>query len=269
VRGATRLVTERIEGRWTVVRIAAALRVSTQRLQRAFQRETGLSAHAFLDAQRRERAAQALQAGASVRRAAQAAGFSSPQALYRKAGMTAFPPSVPRPIPKDLAIHYGIYESTMGTILIARTARGLCAVRFGLDARSLERELRKEFPAATLLPETRDDDWRVQEILQRVAGQPPGRSLPQDVRATAFQRRVWDALQSIPHGTTTTYGALARSIGRPSAVRAVARACATNPLAVVVPCHRVVASNGSLAGYRWGLSRKKRLLAKEADVRNE
>jgi len=148
-------------------------------------------------------------------------------------------------------------------LLVAVTPRGLCAVRFGESAGELERELRAEFHAA----EVHRDDTAVRRYLQPLLASLRGErvtlDLPLDVRATAFQKKVWDELKKIPHGETRSYGEVARAIGDDNAVRAVARACASNPVAVVVPCHRVVRSDGNLAGYRWGVGRKKKLLERE------
>ena len=154
--------------------------------------------------------------------------------------------------------------SDLGWLLVAATERGLCRISFGDSAATLERALRAEFPAATIAPDDGTLQAWVAQITAHLDGRAPRIDLPLDVRATAFQRRVWEALQRIPYGRTRSYSTIARDIGKPTAVRAVARACATNPVAIVVPCHRVVREDGGLGGYRWGLKRKQALLAREA-----
>ena len=162
-----------------------------------------------------------------------------------------------------MKLEYTIAPSTIGKVLVAATERGISAVYLGEAERELLAELREEYPNAEIVRAIGSTQSWVREIVQRIEGQPAQGELPLDLLATAFQRRVWQELQKIPCGTTKTYSQVACALGRPRAVRAVARACATNPVSVVVPCHRVVRENGSLAGYRWGLSRKERLLATE------
>lgn len=162
-----------------------------------------------------------------------------------------------------MEIFYTTTDTPFGLILVAATERGVSAVYLGEDERKLEAALKKEYPQATL---QRDDaalkNW-VAPILNHLRGREVRMDLPTDVQATAFQRRVWDELRKIPYGTTRTYTEVAKLIGKPEAVRAVARACATNPVSIVVPCHRVVRRDGKLAGYRWGLGRKEALIKQE------
>lgn len=162
-----------------------------------------------------------------------------------------------------MKIGYTIAKSHLGKVLVAATQRGVSAVYLGDNTAGLVAELRQEYPRAEISPAHAGFERWVREILQRAAGKAPTQELPLDLQATAFQRRVWQELQRIPRGSTRTYSQVARAVGRPRAVRAVARACATNPVSVVVPCHRVVRADGNLAGYRWGLSRKQTLLASE------
>ena len=159
-----------------------------------------------------------------------------------------------------MSIHYVIVDSALGRVLVAATDRGVCAVAMGAGDQDLERALVREYPAASISQAGRPFTRWTREIVSRLEGRSPRIELPLDVRATAFQWQVWQALATIPRGETRTYGQIAAAIGRPRAVRAVARACATNPVAVAIPCHRVVAASGSLSGYRWGLARKKALL---------
>jgi len=193
------------------------------------------------------------------------AGYGSSSRAYEGAasrlGMT---PGTYRKGGQGMRIAYTITESPLGRLLVAATDRGISAVCLGDADAPLEAALRAEYPAA----EVRRDDavmspW-VARVLQRIEGEEPASTLPVDLRATAFQRRVWEELRTIPIGQTRSYGEIARRIGQPTGARAVARACATNPVALVIPCHRVVAGNGGVGGYRWGAERKRRLLAREA-----
>ena len=195
------------------------------------------------------------------------AGFGSSSRLYERApshlGMT---PATYRQGGAGMQIHFTIATSPLGRLLVGATKRGISALYLGETDAKLETELRKEYPRAEIVREGRAPDalegW-VGKILAHLRGQEPHLDLPTDVQATAFQRRVWEELRRIPYGATRTYTQVARAIGKPTAIRAVARACATNPVSVVVPCHRVVREDGNLAGYRWGLSRKQALLEKE------
>ena len=162
-----------------------------------------------------------------------------------------------------MRIKYTTAKSSLGEVLVAATERGISAVYLGDAAPKLVNELREEYPRAEITAEKGAFSQWVQEIVARTEGSAPRRELPLDLQATAFQRRVWQELQRIPRGSTRTYSQIARAVGKPRAVRAVARACATNPVSVVVPCHRVVRADGNLAGYRWGVSRKERLLERE------
>lgn len=162
-----------------------------------------------------------------------------------------------------MRITYTVARCSLGRVLVAFTDRGICAVYMGDDAARLTSELLKEYPHAEIHRGNGKQAQWVRAIVRHTRGPGARLDLPTDVAATAFQRRVWKALQSIPPGTTRTYKEVARSLGRASAARAVARACATNPTALIVPCHRVVRTDGSLGGYRWGLERKKRLLDQE------
>ncbi len=162
-----------------------------------------------------------------------------------------------------MKIDYTIAKSVLGKVLVAATERGVSAVYLGDTESNLIQELREEYPRAEIAQATDSLGHWVKEIVQRVEGKPPRIELPLDLQATAFQRRVWQELQHIPRGSTRTYSQVARALGNPKAVRAVARACATNPVSIVVPCHRVIREDGNLAGYRWGLSRKEQLLAQE------
>jgi AraC family transcriptional regulator of adaptative response/methylated-DNA-[protein]-cysteine methyltransferase len=163
-----------------------------------------------------------------------------------------------------MRIGYTVATTTLGKVLVAATERGVSAVYLGESERSLVEELRKEYAQAEIVRASEGNEAWLREIVRRVEGNAPSVDLPLDVQATAFQRRVWQELQKIPRGATRTYTQVARALGKPRSVRAVARACATNPVSIVVPCHRVIRADGALAGYRWGLQRKEKLLEREA-----
>jgi AraC family transcriptional regulator of adaptative response/methylated-DNA-[protein]-cysteine methyltransferase len=248
--------------------IASQLGTSAGTLRRAFQQVTGLAPRDLAEALRLERFKKLLRQGNDITDALYETGYGSSSRVYERSnaqlGMT---PATYRKGGKGMDIGYTLAKSDLGRVLVAATERGISAVYLGEKEAALVSELRAEYPQAHIAPAQGNFERWVREILQRTEGKPPRRDLPLDLQATAFQRRVWQELQKIPRGSTRTYGEVARALGRPKAVRAVARACATNPVSVVVPCHRVIRSDGNLAGYRWGLSRKEKLLAKESSVR--
>jgi AraC family transcriptional regulator of adaptative response/methylated-DNA-[protein]-cysteine methyltransferase len=164
---------------------------------------------------------------------------------------------------RGMEIGYSIASSPLGRLLVAGTARGISAVYLGEADERLEEELHREYPEAKIVKNSAAVSGWVKELVRHLAGKQAKLDLPLDVAATAFQRCVWEHLQDIPHGATRTYSDVARALGRPRATRAVARACATNPVSIVIPCHRVVRGDGSLAGYRWGIERKRALLEQE------
>jgi AraC family transcriptional regulator of adaptative response/methylated-DNA-[protein]-cysteine methyltransferase len=161
-------------------------------------------------------------------------------------------------------IRYTFADSPLGRMLIAATEKGLCSVQFADSDEELDQSLRQEFPFAVRRRDDKDLAELAEQVIRKIRGTEPAASLPLDIRATAFQRRVWSYLQSLGFGETRSYSAVAKAIRRPSAVRAVARACATNPVAIAIPCHRILRSNGDLGGYRWGIKRKQALLEMEA-----
>ena len=163
-----------------------------------------------------------------------------------------------------MQIGYTVANTSLGKGVVAATERGVSAIYLGESEKSLVEELSKEYAKAEIVREADGHENWIGEIIRRVEGHAPSADLPLDVQATAFQRRVWQELQKIPRGTTRTYTQVARALGKPRSVRAVARACATNPVSIVVPCHRVIRTDGRLAGYRWGLQRKQKLLEREA-----
>jgi AraC family transcriptional regulator of adaptative response/methylated-DNA-[protein]-cysteine methyltransferase len=190
------------------------------------------------------------------------AGYSGPGRAYENTQLGMAPGDY-RAGGRDARIGYAIGDSPLGKVLIAATARGLCAVILGDSDAELTRQLHEQFLQAKIHPEPSLEP-HLQQVLSQFTEHPAALDLPLDLRATAFQMRVWEALRRIPRGETRSYAQLAKSIGQPTAIRAVARACATNPVAVVVPCHRVIGSDGKPTGYRWGVERKKKLLDLEA-----
>jgi AraC family transcriptional regulator of adaptative response/methylated-DNA-[protein]-cysteine methyltransferase len=244
--------------------VAARLHVSTAKLRRLFHRVTGLSPREFAHATRLEKFKKMLREGADISEALYACGYGSPSRVYEKTnaqlGMT---PASYRKGGAGMKIGFTVAASSLGKVLVAGTERGISAVYLGEDERTLVSELQKEYPRAEIARSTASNETWLKEILSRVEGHAPSKDLPLDVQATAFQRRVWQELQKIPLGATRTYTQVARALGKPNSVRAVARACATNPTSIVVPCHRVIRSDGELAGYRWGLPRKQKLLERE------
>ena len=259
--------------RMTLAALAASTGLSRHQLERAFRSAMGITPRQYADAKRMLRLKSRLQKGDNVTTALYDAGYGSPSRLYERApahlGMT---PAVYRRGGAGMHIYYTITASPLGRLLVGATERGVSAVYLGDSDAALRAALRKEYPEAELQAEGRRGSahpfsaltkW-LREIVAHLRGHEPHLDLPTDVRATAFQLRVWKELRKIPYGATRTYAEVARAIGRPKAVRAVARACATNPVSVVVPCHRVVREDGKLAGYRWGLDRKRALLAQEA-----
>lgn len=166
-----------------------------------------------------------------------------------------------------MKINYTVVSSPLGRLLVGATTRGVSALYLGKEDTALEAALQKEYPRAEIHRDRNGLEGWVSKILEHLRGREPNLDLPTDVQATAFQRRVWEELRKIPYGSTRTYSEVAQAIGKPRAIRAVARACATNPVSVVVPCHRVVRQDGNLAGYRWGLDRKRSLLEHELSQR--
>jgi AraC family transcriptional regulator of adaptative response/methylated-DNA-[protein]-cysteine methyltransferase len=247
-----------------VAELARKLRVTPSGLRRAFQQVTGLSPRDLADALRLKRFKTLLRAGKNITDALYETGYGSSSRVYERSdaqlGMT---PAAYQKGGKGMKLDYTIAKSPLGKVLVAATERGISAVYLGGDERALLAELRDEYPRAQIAPARGSYQQWVGEIVRQIEGRPSGLDLPLDVQGTAFQRRVWQELQRIPRGATRTYSQVAQSLGQPRAVRAVARACATNPVSIVVPCHRVVRGDGKLAGYRWGLSRKEQLLAAE------
>jgi AraC family transcriptional regulator, regulatory protein of adaptative response / methylated-DNA-[protein]-cysteine methyltransferase len=248
----------------TLETLGRALNISPFHLQRTFKALTGITPRAYADSRRLSALKAGLREGHSVTRSLYDAGYGSSSRLYERAssqlGMT---PARYQKQGSGVAIHYAIAPTPIGKMLLAATDKGVCAIRFGESTAILESELRAEFPKAKTVHADAKLEDQVQALSAIIRGENAA-ALPLDIRATAFQRRVWEHVKSIPRGETKSYSKIAAAIGEPKAARAVARACAANPVAVAIPCHRVVREDGNVGGYRWGVGRKKKLLAMEA-----
>lgn len=249
------------EGIVTLTDLSKKVGLSPFHLQRLFKRATGLSPRQYQSARRMQQVKSGLRKGDDVTTALYDAGFGSASRLYEKApqrlGMT---PGAYRRGGSGTTIRFTIVPTPLGRMLVAATDRGLCAVRFGESVSELDGDLRQEFHAAELHRDDAALREYVEPLLASIRGDQSTVDLPLDIRATAFQQKVWDSLRQIPRGETRSYSDVAQEIGSPGAVRAVAHACASNPVAIAVPCHRVIRSDGDLAGYRWGIERKQKLL---------
>src|SRR5580658_10223007 len=264
VERATQRLAESSEDSIRFGALAGSLGTTPATLRRAFLQVTGLRPRELAEALRLARFKKLLRAGKNITDALYETGYGSSSRVYERSnaqlGMT---PATYRKGGKGMKIEYTIANSPLGKVLVAATERGVSAVYLGDAQNKLVAELREEYPRAEISPAAGSVQSWVREIVQRIEGKPAQVDLPLDLQATAFQRRVWRELQRIPRGTTRTYSQVARALGRPKAVRAVARACASNPVSIVVPCHRVIREDGNLAGYRWGITRKEQLLATE------
>lgn len=264
VRRACEAIRTRSRARWSVPAIARAARVSVTKLRRAFRATLGVTPHGYVSALRRRRFLDELRKGSDVTKAIYEAGYGSSSRVYGALHLAAMTPATYGRGGRGATIEWSTVDTAIGHVLVGATRKGLCFVEVGRDKASLVSALRDEYPHATIgaRPSSR------LAVYTRAAAAAASTldfaaDIPVDVTATAFQWRVWRALTRIPRGTTVTYGELARTVGAPSAARAVARACATNPLALLVPCHRVVGADGNLRGYRWGVDVKKGLLTME------
>ena len=253
-----------VDGHPSLATLAARLGGSPYHLQRNFKRLVGVTPREYAEACRLRRVKHHLRQGNDVTAAMMEAGYGSSSRFYeRGAPRLAMAPAVYRRGGAGMNIRYAIVDSSLGRLLVAATDRGVCAVSMGASDFDLERALSREYPAAAITPDAGALGRWTSALVAHLAGQRPRLDLPLDVQATAFQWQVWNALAAIPYGETRSYREVAAAIGRPTAVRAVARACAANPVALAIPCHRVVSALGKTGGYRWGSNRKKRLLASE------
>ena len=253
-----------------LARLARDAEVSPAHLQRTFTKVVGLSPKQYQEQRRVDALKSALREGRTVSSATYEAGFASGRRVYEAAAETlSMTPGAYRRRGTGQTIHFTVVPTSLGQLLVAVTERGICSVSLGDDQSALLEELRGEFEGAELVRTTDATDRLIDSVVAHVEGRTGDTELPLDVRATAFQWQVWRALQRIPEGATRSYQAVATELGRPTAARAVARACASNRIAVLIPCHRVVRGDGELGGYRWGLARKAALLAREGERARE
>jgi len=248
----------------TLNQLAEAVGISAYHFHRLFKAQTGVTPKDYQQAQRARRVREKLADSVTVTEAIHAAGYPSDGRFYETSGATlGMTPQGFRSGGRDVRVWFAIADSALGAILVAESQRGICAILLGDDPQALIIELQNSFPQAELLGGDPDFEQRIASIVGFGEAPHIGLDLPLDIRGTAFQQRVWQALRAIPAGTTASYAEIARQIGLPKSVRAVAGACAANVLAVAIPCHRVVKTDGNISGYRWGVERKRSLLARE------
>jgi AraC family transcriptional regulator of adaptative response/methylated-DNA-[protein]-cysteine methyltransferase len=268
VQRACQYIEAHLKDSLTLATLSAQAGLSPHHFQRLFKRVIGVSPRQYVEARRLSRLKENMQRGEDVMRALYAAGYSSSSRLYERSnthlGMT---PATYRRKGQGMRIHYTIMNCPLGRLLIGATNRGICTINIGEDDAELEAALQKEYAAAQIQrdPGNSLTQW-ISTLLRHLEGRQPQLNLPVDIQATAFQRRVWEELRRIPYGQTRSYSEIARIIGQPKATRAVARACATNPVPIVIPCHRVVRADGGLGGYGLGIERKRVLLQKEGAI---
>jgi AraC family transcriptional regulator of adaptative response/methylated-DNA-[protein]-cysteine methyltransferase len=256
---------EESENPVSTVELAEAAAMSTSHFQRVFKAVTGMTPKSYSQSVRSARVRQVLPGAGSVTDAVYRAGYNSSSRFYEGVSRTlGMPPASYRAGGAGQTIRFGVGECSLGSILVAATERGVCAVLMGDDPGALTEELRRRFPNARVSGGDAEFEAWMAGVIALVESPGSGAELPVDVRGTAFQHLVWNALQQIPCGQTASYAEVAERVGRPAAARAVAAACASNSVAVVIPCHRVVRSDGSLSGYRWGVERKRELLRRES-----
>jgi AraC family transcriptional regulator of adaptative response/methylated-DNA-[protein]-cysteine methyltransferase len=249
----------------SLAELAAAVELSPSYFHRMFKAVTGLTPKDYIDAHRAERVREGLAQGQPVTATIYDAGFNSAGRFYEKTtDMLGMTPSKYRAGGADEDIRFAVGQSSLGAILVASSVKGVAAILMGDDPEALVRNLQDRFPKARLIGGDADYEQLVARVVGFIEAPKIGLDLPLDVRGTAFQQRVWQALKEIPPGKTVTYAEIARAIGAPKAVRAVAGACASNNIAVAIPCHRVVRSDGSPSGYAWGVERKRALIEREA-----
>jgi AraC family transcriptional regulator of adaptative response/methylated-DNA-[protein]-cysteine methyltransferase len=264
VRRACRLIDE-AEDIPSLENIARLVGVSPFHFHRVFKQIAGVTPKGYADARRAVRLQDGLSSSESVTNAIYDAGFNAPSRFYENATeRLGMPPSAYRKGGVGASIRFAVGQCSLGAILVAATEKGVCAISFSDDPDALVRDLQDRFPKAELVGGDREFEQLVARVVGFVEAPRQGLDLPLDIRGTAFQQRVWQALRAIPAGSTTSYARIAAEIGAPAAVRAVAQACASNTLAVAIPCHRVVRSDGALSRYRWGVERKRALLEREA-----
>jgi AraC family transcriptional regulator of adaptative response/methylated-DNA-[protein]-cysteine methyltransferase len=253
----------------TLAVLAPEVRLSSFHLQRTFKAILGVSPREYADACRLNTLKGQLRSGHNVTYAMMDAGYGSTSRLYERTnaqlGMT---PTEYRAGGRGMRIHYAVVDSPLGALLVAATQKGVCSIKFGDTRPELAAALREEYPAAEIMEDAGEVTGWAERILRYMVGEHRELNLPLDIQATAFQRRVWEYLRTIPYGDTRSYGEVAAALEQPRAPRAVARACASNPVALAIPCHRVVRGDGEAGGYRWGEVRKQALLRQERSGRS-
>jgi AraC family transcriptional regulator of adaptative response/methylated-DNA-[protein]-cysteine methyltransferase len=265
---ASRYLTEHSDESVPLTALSRIANLSASHLQREFKRALGLSPREFQAACRADRFREKLRNGHDVSSALYEAGYGSPSRIYEASPTgRGMQPATYRRGGAGVDIGFVTVRCALGWLLVGATEKGVCAVKLGDTREVLEADLRREFSSARISPRRHVQSAWVEALVHRLEGDGRELTLPLDVRGTAFQWRVWRALQQIPAGETRSYSEVALELGAPAAVRAVANACARNPVCLVVPCHRVTAKNGATGGYRWGVARKERLLAQEAQAR--
>lgn len=264
VQRVCRLIEDNQGERVTLAALSEQVGVSVFHLQRTFKSIMGVSPSQYAEGRRISRFKKSVRDGEAITNAIYDAGYGSSSRLYERAasqlGMT---PATYGKGGQGAIINYAIVACPLGRLLVAATPKGVCSVKLGDSDAALKAELLNEFPAAEIRPDEKPLRHTLQAIIQHLESKIPHLDLPIDLRSTAFQRQVWEQLRAIPYGETYSYSDIAKAIGQQKAVRAVARACATNPVALVIPCHRVIREDKSLGGYRWGLERKQKLLEQE------
>jgi AraC family transcriptional regulator of adaptative response/methylated-DNA-[protein]-cysteine methyltransferase len=264
VRKACAEIAAHPESDFTLTDLAAHVGSSSHHLLRTFKQLLGISPREYKDACRVGALKAGLKNGHGVAAATYDAGYGSGSRVYeRAAGTLGMTPAAYARGGQGASVRFVTSDTSLGRVLVAATSKGVCSVKLGDQDESLETDLRAEYPAASIDRADADLAEWVKRIVASLEPGAPDPRLPVDVRATAFQRRVWRELRRIPRGQTRSYADIAKRVGQPTAARAVARACATNPVAIVVPCHRVVREDGSLGGYHWGVGRKRQLLDRE------
>ena len=263
-----RYIERHLDDQVTLADLAREAGLSPFHLQRTFKAALGITPREYADACRLQTLKGGLRSGSNVTRAIMDAGYGSNSRLYERSnaqlGMT---PSTYRAGGKGMQIRYTVAESPLGLLLVAATPHGVCSIQFGDSGSALAESLRAEYPGAEIAEDAGEVSTWLERVMRFLLGEYRELALPLDIQATAFQRRVWEYLRSIPYGVTRAYGEVAAAIGQPTASRAVAQACAANPVALAIPCHRVVRGSGEAGGYRWGIVRKQRLLATEREAR--
>ena len=265
VKAVCRFLEQHLDEPITLSRLGKEFKQSPFHLQRTFKAALGITPKAYADSCRMHGFRKKLKQGHSVTRAMHDAGYSSTSRLYSRAtSELGMQPTKYRRGAVATSIRYSCADSPIGRMLIAATDKGICSIQFAKSEEELEHGLRREFPFAVRRRDDQGLAHLIEGLMQQMHGVPAASALPLDIQATAFQRRVWSYLQTIGFGKTRSYAEVAKGIRQPSATRAVAGACATNPVAIAIPCHRVVRSDGTPGGYRWGTDRKKTLLQMES-----